>query len=134
MLLTELVRHLDELLQVGKISDYCPNGLQVEGRPEVRRIVGGVTASQALLEAAIAANADAVLVHHGYFWKSEAPEITGMKRRRLQTLLQHDLSLLAYHLPLDVHAEFGNNVSLAKLLGFQDLAPLDPTQRMSIGL
>ena len=112
MELNLLVTELANFLQVGKFQDYCPNGLQVEGRPQVRRIVSGVTASQALIEAAIAADADAILVHHGYFWRGEAAEVTGLKRNRLKRLLTHDLSLLAYHLPLDAHAEIGNNVQL----------------------
>lgn len=112
MELNLLVTELANFLQVGKFQDYCPNGLQVEGRPQVRRIVSGVTASQALIEAAINADADAILVHHGYFWRGEAAEVTGLKRNRLKRLLTHDLSLLAYHLPLDAHAEVGNNVQL----------------------
>jgi dinuclear metal center YbgI/SA1388 family protein len=113
----ELARYLDTLLEAPRFRDYCPNGLQVEGRAEVRRIVSGVTASQALVEAAIAAGADALLVHHGYFWKSEDGRITGTRRRRIGLLLQHDISLFAYHLPLDAHAELGNNAQLAALLG-----------------
>ena len=116
MQLNELVAYTDRLLGVANFNDYCPNGLQVQGRPEVTTLVGGVTACQSLLDAAIAQQADAVLVHHGYFWKGENPCITGMKRRRLATLLRHDLSLLAYHLPLDAHPELGNNVQLARVL------------------
>ena len=115
----ELARYLDELLQAAKFRDYCPNGLQVEGRDEVRRIVAGVTASQKLLDLAVARNADAVLVHHGYFWKGEAPRVTGLRRRRLSTLLKSDLSLFAYHLPLDAHPELGNNAQLAARFGWQ---------------
>ena len=117
MQLRELVAYTDRLLAVENFSDYCPNGLQVEGRPEVRTLVGGVTACQALLDAAVERGADAVLVHHGYFWKGENPRIVGMKRRRLATLLRHEISLIAYHLPLDAHPEFGNNVQLARVLG-----------------
>jgi dinuclear metal center YbgI/SA1388 family protein len=109
----ELVAYSDSLLQAGEFQDYCPNGLQVEGRGEVRRIVSGVTASQALVDAAIEAGADVLLVHHGYFWKGEAAPIVGMKRRRLKALLEHGISLLAYHLPLDAHPELGNNARLA---------------------
>ncbi len=115
----ELARYLDELLQAAKFRDYCPNGLQVEGRDEVRRIVAGVTASQKLLDLAVARHADAVLVHHGYFWKGEDPCVTGLRRRRLATLLKSDLSLLAYHLPLDAHPELGNNAQLAARFGWQ---------------
>ncbi len=114
----ELAAYLDGLLDAGRFRDYCPNGLQVEGRPEVRRIVCGVTASQALLEAALAADADALLVHHGYFWRGEDGRITGIRRARLKTLLKNDLSLFAYHLPLDAHAELGNNVQLALRMGW----------------
>ncbi|HKJ75968.1 MAG TPA: Nif3-like dinuclear metal center hexameric protein, partial [Gammaproteobacteria bacterium] len=116
--LEALTAYTDELLQVGAYKDYAPNGLQVAGRSEVRRLVTGVTACEALLEAAVAEEADAVLVHHGYFWKSEAPEVVGMKYRRLKRLLDHDIALLAYHLPLDAHPELGNNAELARLLGF----------------
>ncbi len=114
--LTELVDYCDRLLEADAFQDYCPNGLQVEGRAAVHRIVSGVTASQALIDAAIEQNADLVLVHHGFFWKGEDARITGMKQRRLKTLLGHDISLLAYHLPLDAHPELGNNAQLARRL------------------
>jgi len=128
-----LVSALDELLTPHLFSDYCPNGLQVEGRAEIRRVVTGVTACQALLDAAVEARADAVLVHHGYFWKSEDARVTGMKRRRLATLLRHDINLLAYHLPLDAHPELGNNVQLARRLGLVLTGPLDPFDRRVVG-
>lgn len=115
----ELVEYLDGLLEPGKFRDYCPNGLQVEGRPDIRRLVAGVTASQALLDAAVARGADAILVHHGYFWKGEDGRVTGIRRQRLATLLSNGINLLAYHLPLDAHAEFGNNAQLASRLGWQ---------------
>jgi dinuclear metal center YbgI/SA1388 family protein len=114
----ELVDYLDGLLVPGKFRDYCPNGLQVEGRDQVVRLVAGVTASQALLDAAVARNADAILVHHGYFWKGEDGRVTGIRRQRLATLLAHDINLLAYHLPLDAHPELGNNAQLAQRLGW----------------
>jgi dinuclear metal center YbgI/SA1388 family protein len=114
----DLVEYLDGLLQPRNFHDYCPNGLQVEGRGEIRRIVAGVTASQALLDAAVASGADAVLVHHGYFWKGEDGRVTGMRKKRLGTLLTHDINLLAYHLPLDAHSELGNNAQLASRLGW----------------
>ncbi|MDG9929875.1 MULTISPECIES: Nif3-like dinuclear metal center hexameric protein [unclassified Pseudomonas] len=132
--LTTLVEEADRFLGAARISDYCPNGLQVEGRPQVRRIVSGVTASQALLDAAVEAEADVVLVHHGYFWKGENACITGMKRRRLQTLLGNDISLLAYHLPLDLHPEVGNNVQLARQLDITVEGPLDPDNPRVVGL
>ena len=112
------MEYLDGLLQPAKFRDYCPNGLQVEGRADVGRIVAGVTASQALLDVAVARGADAILVHHGYFWKGEDGRITGIRRQRLKTLLAHDISLLAYHLPLDAHPELGNNAQLAARLGW----------------
>lgn len=113
-----LQAYLDQLLDPTRIKDYSPNGLQVEGRPAVRRVACGVTASQALLDAAVGWQADAILVHHGYFWKGEDGRVTGIRRRRLATLLLHEISLFAYHLPLDVHPELGNNTQLGKLLGW----------------
>lgn len=114
--LKAIVEYCNDLLQIQEFSDYCPNGLQVEGRSEVKRIISGVTACQALIEAAIEKQADAILVHHGYFWKNESATITGIKRQRIQRLLEHGINLLAYHLPLDAHREFGNNITLAQQL------------------
>jgi dinuclear metal center YbgI/SA1388 family protein len=114
----ELTRYLDELLEAARFRDYCPNGLQVEGRPDIGRIVAGVTASQALLDAAVEAGADTVLVHHGWFWKGEDGRVTGFRKQRLSTLLRHDINLVAYHLPLDAHPELGNNAQWAKDCGF----------------
>ncbi|HEX6590787.1 MAG TPA: Nif3-like dinuclear metal center hexameric protein, partial [Moraxellaceae bacterium] len=111
--LREVLSLLDATLEPGRFQDYCPNGLQVEGNAHVRRVVTGVTASAALIDAAIARKADALIVHHGYFWKGEDARITGMKRSRLNKLLAHDISLIAYHLPLDAHVELGNNAQLA---------------------
>jgi len=116
--INELTHYTQQLMQVERFKDYCPNGLQVEGRITIGKIVTGVTASMALLEAAHKAGADLVLVHHGYFWKNEAPVVVGIKQRRIKFLLAHDINLMAYHLPLDAHGEFGNNVQLGKLLGF----------------
>lgn len=114
----ELVSYLDQVLESMKFDDYSPNGLQVEGRQTINRIVTGVTASQELLNEAVHRNADAVLVHHGYFWKGENPRITGIRRQRLATLLKHDINLIAYHLPLDAHPELGNNAQWAKAMGW----------------
>lgn len=114
--LKALLEYTNDLLSIDRFRDYAPNGLQVEGRADVKTIVSGVTASLELLEQAIAAKADAILVHHGYFWKGEDPCVTGMKRRRLARLLESQTSLLAYHLPLDAHAELGNNAQLARVL------------------
>ena len=119
MKINDLSNYLDQLLRPEQFSDYCPNGLQVEGKGEINKIVTGVTASMDLLQAAHKANADAILVHHGYFWRGEAQPVTGIKKRRLQFLLQHDINLFTFHLPLDVHPELGNNVMLAKRLGFE---------------
>lgn len=115
----ELLRFLDETLESAKFADYCPNGLQVEGCARVKRVVTGVTASQALLDAALADGADTLIVHHGYFWKNESPRITGLRRQRLATVLKHDLNLIAYHLPLDAHPELGNNAGWAAAMGWQ---------------
>jgi len=131
--LTDLVASANRLLAPDRFQDYCPNGLQVEGRPLVRRLITGVTASQALLEAALADGADAILVHHGYFWRGEPPAVTGMKRRRLRLLLENDISLLAYHLPLDAHPALGNNVQLAQRLNIEVTGGLQPFARDPIG-
>ena len=114
---TQLQRHLDDLLEAARFKDYCPNGLQVEGAAEVRKVVCGVTASQALIEAAIERGAQALLVHHGWFWRGEDGRVTGMKKARMARLLAHDINLFAYHLPLDAHAELGNNAQLGRVLG-----------------
>ncbi len=116
MNINELTDYTAELLQIARFKDYCPNGLQVSGRTEIKKIVSGVTASMALLKAAQAANADAILVHHGYFWKSEDSRVIGLKRERIKFLLEHDLNLLAYHLPLDAHTALGNNAQLGDLM------------------
>lgn len=115
--LHELLDYTHRLLDVERFSDHCPNGLQVAGRADVTHLVSGVTASMALLEAAVDHGAQAVLVHHGYFWKGEDPCVIGMKRRRLHCLLTNDISLIAYHLPLDAHPALGNNAQLAGRLG-----------------
>ena len=115
--INELTDYTGQILQIERFRDYCPNGLQVEGRSEVRKIVSGVTASMALLEAAHAAKADMVLVHHGYFWRNEDARVVGIKRARLKFLLEHELNLVAYHLPLDAHVEFGNNAQLGRVMG-----------------
>lgn len=133
MNLYELETHLNHLLNIGKFRDYAPNGLQIEGKAQVQTIVTGVTASQQLLDAAVEHGADAVLVHHGYFWKGESPVIRGMKKRRIATLLQHDISLFGYHLPLDAHPELGNNAQLARLLGIQIDGVMDERELQGIG-
>lgn len=116
VLLNDLTQYLDQLLETSHFRDYCPNGLQVEGKPEIKTLVTGVSASHALIEAAVEHQADAVLVHHGYFWHGEDSRIIGIKQKRLQLLLQNNINLLTYHLPLDAHLEFGNNAQFAKKL------------------
>ncbi|MCK7546094.1 Nif3-like dinuclear metal center hexameric protein [Marinobacter bryozoorum] len=121
---SDILKTLNNWLTPENFQDYCPNGLQVEGRGEVNRIVTGVTASQALIDAAVTAGADMVLVHHGYFWKGEPQPVTGMKKARIKKLLAHDINLVAYHLPLDDHPEYGNNRQLAAVLGIVNPRPL----------
>ena len=114
---TLLLQTFDALLQPERFRDYGPNGLQVEGRVSVRKIISGVTASRALIEAAIAAQADTIFVHHGLFWKGQDGRVVGWMKQRLQLLLAHDINLLAYHLPLDAHPVLGNNAQLGMQLG-----------------
>lgn len=125
---------LNEELRAFAIKDYCPNGLQVEGRSNIKKIVTGVTASQALIDAAIEREADAILVHHGYFWKGESPVLTHMKGRRIASLLSHQINLLAYHLPLDIHPTLGNNAQLAALLGIELRRGLEPWDKNSVAM
>lgn len=113
----DLCDWIDSTLNTTSFSDYCPNGLQVEGKPHISHIICGVTASEALIDAAIACGADALLVHHGWFWKGEDPRVRGTRKARLSKLLAHDINLLAYHLPLDAHPVLGNNAQLARVLG-----------------
>ncbi|ABV36503.1 conserved hypothetical protein [Shewanella sediminis HAW-EB3] len=122
---TELSRYLSEFLQISNYKDYAPNGLQVEGRSKIATIVTGVTACQALIDRAIALNADAILVHHGFFWKGEPEVITGMKQRRVKALLAHDINLFGYHLPLDGHPMLGNNAELGRRLDISDAEPVE---------
>ncbi|MGR5133091.1 Nif3-like dinuclear metal center hexameric protein [Vibrio alfacsensis] len=112
----QLEKILNEKLSPQLIKDYAPNGMQVEGKPEIKRVVTGVTASQALIDKAVELEADALLVHHGYFWKGEPEPIRGMKGKRIRSLIKNDLNLYGYHLPLDIHPELGNNAELARLL------------------
>jgi len=122
----ELENIVNQQLNSSAFSDYAPNGLQVEGRAEVKNLITGVTASQALVDEAVARNADAILVHHGYFWKSEPAVITGMKRNRLRALLANDINLYGWHLPLDAHPQLGNNAQLAKLLDIEVKGEVQP--------
>ncbi|WP_342630819.1 Nif3-like dinuclear metal center hexameric protein [Marinobacter alkaliphilus] len=120
----EILAKINEWLQPENFQDYAPNGLQVEGSEHVSVIVSGVTASQALIDEAVKQNADMILVHHGYFWKGEDQAIRGMKKNRIKQLLDNDINLVAYHLPLDDHPEYGNNRQLANVLNIQNATPI----------
>jgi dinuclear metal center YbgI/SA1388 family protein len=123
--LRTLVEHCDRRLEAAAFEDYCPNGLQVEAGETVSLLVSGVTASRALIEAAAAQGADALLVHHGYFWRGEPTPLTGIKGRRVRRLFEAGISLIAYHLPLDAHPELGKNRGLADCLGIGDAGPVE---------
>ncbi|WP_435104668.1 Nif3-like dinuclear metal center hexameric protein [Arhodomonas sp. AD133] len=123
--INDLVRYCDELLCAGDYRDYAPNGLQVAGTRGVRRVATAVTASRDVLEQAERADVDAILVHHGYFWKGEDPRVVGMKAERLRRLLTSGISLVAYHLPLDAHRELGNNACLGRRLELRVMATHD---------
>ena len=131
--LQDIIQWCDQTLKSSEFKDYAPNGLQIEGKTEVRKILAAVTASQDAIDAVIRENADLLLVHHGYFWKGEAYPITGMRGKRIKSLIQHDISLLAYHLPLDSHPSLGNNVAIADLLKLERIEALDPSERHPIG-
>lgn len=128
-----LLAEFNTLLQPQFFKDYAPNGLQVQGKDGIRTLVSGVTATRALIERAIELQADAIVVHHGYFWKSEDPAITGMKFQRVRLLIEHGINLFAYHLPLDAHPELGNNAQLARVLGIQVEGGLQPGEQRPIG-
>jgi dinuclear metal center YbgI/SA1388 family protein len=113
----DIEKHLRQLLEVDRFKDYGPNGLQVEGKPGISRIVSGVTASLALIDAAIEARADALLVHHGLFWRGQDGRLTGWLKTRVERLMAHGINLFAYHLPLDAHPRLGNNARLGAELG-----------------
>ena len=118
MQIRELIQRLDGILDPSSYRDYAPNGLQVQGRRDVKRLVTGVTASLDLIEAAAAQGADAILVHHGWFWKGEEARITGIRYQRISRLIESGMHLIGYHLPLDDHPEIGNNALLGRELGF----------------
>ncbi len=128
-----LLQYLNSLLEPEYFKDYAPNGLQVQGKDEIQTLVTGVTATQALIERAVELNADAIFVHHGYFWRGEDPSVVGMKYNRIKTLLEHQINLYAYHLPLDAHPELGNNAQLAARLGLLVESGLDPMEKRPVG-
>ncbi|RLZ08978.1 Nif3-like dinuclear metal center hexameric protein [Acinetobacter sp. 2JN-4] len=131
--LYDIVQWCNQTLKSNEFKDYAPNGLQIEGKSEVNKIVCAVTASETAIDAAIAQQADALLVHHGYFWKGEAYPITGMRGNRIKKLIQNNISLIAYHLPLDAHPDLGNNAAIAELIDLQNLEALDPAEKHPIG-
>lgn len=120
----DLANYCDDLLDIASFNDYCPNGLQVAGTRPIARLVSGVTASQALIDAALEWGADALLVHHGFFWKGEDPRLIGYKGRRIGSIMRGGMSMFAYHLPLDAHPELGNNRQLARVLGIDAPEPV----------
>ncbi|HAO89859.1 MAG TPA: Nif3-like dinuclear metal center protein, partial [Gammaproteobacteria bacterium] len=123
----DLASYCDDYLSVDQFKDYCPNGLQIEGCEEITNIISGVSANLDLIERAIDEKADALFVHHGFFWKNEDAKITGIKRNRIAQLLANNVNLFAYHLPLDAHTEVGNNIELAKKLSIHNPAPIGDT-------
>lgn len=131
--LQDMVAWCDRRLASHQFKDYCPNGLQIEGTPEVSNLVSAVTASLTAIEAAIDLKADALIVHHGYFWKGEPSPLTGLKGKRIRQLIQKNISLIAYHLPLDAHPQLGNNAALADVLNIRIQGPLDATEKWPIG-
>lgn len=131
---TEFEQFLNNLLSPELIKDFCPNGLQIQGSDNITKVITGVTATQALIERAIDENADAILVHHGYFWKNESYVIKGMKHKRIKALLDHNINLFAYHLPLDIHPTVGNNAQLGKLLAIKHTGPLELGNAQSVAV
>lgn len=117
----QVTRYLDSRLKIDSFKDFCPNGLQIEGKQKLNKLIVGVTANQALIDSALERNADGIIVHHGLFWKGDSYPLVGIKRNRIKPLLEQDINLWAYHLPLDCHLELGNNVQLAKLLGLKNI-------------
>ena len=130
----EFEQYLTTLLKPSKIRDFCPNGLQIQGSERISKVVTGVTATQALIDVAVKLKADAILVHHGYFWKNESYVIRGMKHKRIKALINNDINLFAYHLPLDIHPVLGNNAQLAKLFGINVTGPLEVGNENSVAI
>lgn len=131
--LKDLLSYSNNILEIERFNDYCPNGLQVEGKTEIKKIISGVTASQALIDAAIKEKADILLVHHGYFWKGEDARIIGLKYKRVRSLIESGINLLAYHLPLDAHPLYGNNAKLAEILDLE-IAGSFPSGSDAVGM
>lgn len=131
--LKDLLNYSNNVLEIERFNDYCPNGLQIEGKSEIKKIVSGVTASQALIDAAIKEKADVLIVHHGYFWKGEDERIIGLKYQRVRRLIESGVNLVAYHLPLDAHPLYGNNAKLAEILDM-DVAGIFPPDSDAVGM
>ena len=131
--LKDLLNYSNNVLEIERFNDYCPNGLQIEGKSEIKKIVSGVTASQALIDAAIKEKADVLIVHHGYFWKGEDERIIGLKYQRIRRLIESGVNLVAYHLPLDAHPLYGNNAKLAEILDM-DVAGIFPPDSDAVGM
>lgn len=129
---SELEQYLNTILKPEQIKDFCPNGLQIQGSNTIKKVMTGVTATQALIDHAIEQNVDALIVHHGFFWKNESYVIRGMKHKRIKALLDNDINLFAYHLPLDIHPTLGNNAQLARLFDIKDVTPLELGNALSI--
>jgi dinuclear metal center YbgI/SA1388 family protein len=125
MLNKDLEKYLNTTLEIKNFKDYCPNGLQIQGKNQIKKIITGVSANQELIDLAIQKNADAIIVHHGFFWKNEPQTITGIKKNRIASLLKNDINLFVYHLPLDVHSTLGNNINLANILGIKNPQPIE---------
>ena len=134
MKIFEFERELNALMSPERIKDFCPNGMQIQGKEVINKVITGVTATQALIEAAIEKNADAIVVHHGYFWKNESYVIRGMKYQRIKALMDNNINLFAYHLPLDIHPELGNNAQLAKRLEIESVSPLELGNELSVAM
>lgn len=130
----EFEKYLNTLLKPEQIKDFCPNGLQIQGTDHIAKVITGVTATQALIDQAIAEKADALVVHHGFFWKNESYVIRGMKYKRIKALLENNINLFAYHLPLDIHPTLGNNAQLAKLFSINNVAPLEQGNALSVAV
>ena len=132
--LQELCRYLEDLLQSSSMEDYGPNGLQVEGKNEIMKIATAVSSSMSTIEKAVDLNVDALIVHHGMFWNKDNPCVVGTKRNKLQMLLENDINLLGYHLPLDCHQDLGNNWKAAKDMGWENLLPFGEYNGLYVGV
>src|SRR5690606_28887782 len=130
----KLFAYLDEFLEIGRFRDYCPNGLQVEGRPDIKKIATGVSVNQALVEQAVEWGADAIIAHHGLFWRGDPQVLRGYRRNRLRSVLAADVNVAGYHLPLDAHPRVGNNACIAQALGLESLVPFGEAGGAPIGL